>query len=67
MPTRTELQQHFLNILANLDEQTDQLFQVEIWLDELERQLVLSTDRQPATETVAPILCLHSIPILEYA
>ncbi|MEW5958398.1 MAG: hypothetical protein AB1801_11770 [Chloroflexota bacterium] len=66
-PSRTELQQRFLNILASLDEQDKQLIQVEIWLDELERRLVLSADRQPATETVAPILCLHSIPILEYA
>ncbi|MEW5960870.1 MAG: hypothetical protein AB1801_24355 [Chloroflexota bacterium] len=60
VPTRTELQQRFLNILASLGEQDRQLIQVEIWLDELERRLVLSADLQPVAETVAPILSLHS-------
>jgi hypothetical protein len=66
-PTRTELQQRFMQILAQLEEQDGRLIQIEIWLDELERQVVLSNNLHPATETVAPNLDLNSIPVLEYA
>lgn len=66
-PTRTELQQRFLNILTNLEEQPEQLVQVEIWLTELERQLGLSTNFHLAEETVAPTFALNLIPVLEYA
>jgi predicted RNA-binding Zn-ribbon protein involved in translation (DUF1610 family) len=66
-PTRTELQQRFLNILTNLAEQPEQLVQVEIWLTELERQLGLAVNLHLTGQAVAPILSRYSIPILEYA
>ncbi len=65
--THTELQQRFLNILANLEEQPEQLIQVEIWLTELEHKVGLFTDLHPAAEPVAPAIALNLIPVLEYA
>lgn len=65
--TRTEIQQRFLNILTNLEEQPEQLIQVEIWLTELEYQLGLATNFPPAEETVAPTFALNLLPVLEYA
>jgi hypothetical protein len=66
IPTRTKLQHRFSNILASLEEQDGQLIQIEVWLNELERQLGLSTDLNPTAEIVERIWPIHSSPILEY-
>jgi len=67
VPTRTNLQQRFSNLLTTLEEQDEQLMQVELWLNELESQLDLSTGGKPTAAIVEPILTVHSSRIPENA
>jgi predicted RNA-binding Zn-ribbon protein involved in translation (DUF1610 family) len=46
--TRQRIQDRFLDILARLEERDEQLIQIEIWLDDLERNLVFLENNEAA-------------------
>ena len=65
VPTRTELQQRFMEILARLEEQDGQLGQIDLWLKELENRLVTARSNSPTEETDEQVTDTTSI--MEYA
>jgi hypothetical protein len=64
LPTRQQLQNRFLTMLAKLDEEDGRLSRINSWLDTLEAQLDLVQDSDDPDEMVLPIT---SMPVLEYA
>ena len=67
MPTRTELQRRFMQILAQLEEQDAQLSQVDLWLNELENRLACPANINPAEETLGAVTKTNPISTMEYA
>ena len=65
MPTRTELQRRFMQILAQLEEQDGQLGQIDLWLKELENRLVTAQNNRPVEETDEQVT--ETTSIMEYA
>ncbi|MFC1975760.1 hypothetical protein ACFLXQ_05135 [Chloroflexota bacterium] len=60
-PTREQIQGRFLNILARLEDQDEQLAQVDIWLDELEHKLAFPENNSPVDDI--PELVPWPIPV----
>jgi hypothetical protein len=54
-PTHQQLQNRFLNILAQLDDQDVRLSQINTWLDTLEAQLELAETTGDPVELMLPI------------
>lgn len=63
VPSREELQERFLDILAGLEEQDFQLSQVDRWLNELENRLAIAQNRAEEADGQATETTL----IMEYA
>jgi hypothetical protein len=64
LPTRQQLQNRFLNLLSQLDEEDTRLSRINAWLDTLEAQLDLSQAADHPDKIMLPIA---SIPVPEYA
>jgi hypothetical protein len=66
-PSREELRERFLDILAGLEEQDVQLSQIDVWLNELENRLVMPCSNNPADEADSHVTEANSMSIMEYA
>jgi predicted RNA-binding Zn-ribbon protein involved in translation (DUF1610 family) len=67
VPSREELRERFLDILARLEEQDVQLSQIDVWLNELENRLVIPQSNNPAEETDSQVTEANAMSIMEYA
>jgi hypothetical protein len=64
LPTRQQLQNRFLNLLSQLDEEDGRLSRINTWLDTLEAQLDLSQVADGPDKIMLPIV---SLQVPEYA